>query len=151
MKKRAWTVSAVFSLFVLLAAASVNAQSDRRIEANIPFGFIAGTETFPAGEYTFSRPNENSPHVLLIRSADNHAALFLIVEGAYTMKTPKETELVFNKIGDEYFLSKIWIVGEDTGREVPEPRAERELERNAAKHVASVITVHPDTQSQPAS
>jgi len=141
MKKLALTVSVFFSLFVLLAVVPAYAQSTDRITANIPFDFIAGNKTFPAGEYTFDRGLPQAPDLLLIRSADNHLSLFLNVLGEQAKQTPTETDLIFNKIGDEYFLSQLWISGEDRGREVPKPRAERELERSELGQTASVVTV----------
>src|SRR5262249_8588070 len=122
-----------FSLFALLASSSASAQTDR-VKANIPFNFIAGKKTLPAGEYTIERGTSNQRDLLLIRSADNRHALFLWAMDTIATKTPTETDLVFNRIENKYFLTKIWIAGEDTGREIREPRAERELERGLAKN-----------------
>jgi len=133
MRKRIFAISILFSLSALLASSSASAQTDR-VKANIPFDFIAGKKTLPAGEYTIERGTSNQRDLLLIRSADNRHALFLWAMDTIARKTPTETDLIFNRIGDEYFLSKIWIAGEDTGREIREPRAERELERGLAKN-----------------
>jgi len=141
MKKLALTLSVVFSLFILVAVSSAHAQSVDRVTANIPFDFIAGNKTLPSGEYTFSRGLPNDPDLLLIRSADSHVALFLNVMEHQARQTPTETDLVFNKIGDEYFLSRLWIAGEDTGREVPKSRTERALERSESEQAVSVVTV----------
>lgn len=152
MKKQALTVSILFSLLIslllLLAGTSAYAQrlplaaayysrslSTSRITVNIPFDFIAVDKTLPAGEYTIERaPNSDDHDLLMIRSTENHVAFFLAVEDANAPQTPTETRLIFNKIGDEYFLSQLWIAGNNTGREVPEPRAERVLELSEARH-----------------
>jgi hypothetical protein len=143
MKNNAFKVAALSSLFILLVGGIVYAQTEPRIIANIPFEFIAGNKTLPAGEYTIARPNFNEPDLLLIRSADNHVALFINAENMQARQTPNKTELVFNEIEGKYFLSKIWVAGDDIGREIPEPRAERELEQNASKSSAKVVTVQP--------
>jgi len=139
MKKRILMVMATMSFFVLLVA-GVYGQGEGHIIANIPFAFIAGTKTFPAGEYTIDRPSINEPDLLLIRSVDNNQALFLNAENVQARKTPEKTELVFNEIGDKYFLSKIWVSGEDSGREIPKPKAERELEQAA---LSQQVTLQP--------
>lgn len=151
MKRLALTVSVFFSLLVGLAVAPTYAQSMDRITAKIPFDFIAGNQTFPAGEYTFGRGLPQAPNLLLIRSADHQLSLFLNVIGEQAEQMPTETDLVFNKVGDEYFLSQLWITGEDLGREVPKPRAERELERSELGQTASVVTVRLGASAHPAS
>ncbi len=40
------------SLFVTLAVVSVHAQSDARLNVNIPFEFSARNKVLPVGEYT---------------------------------------------------------------------------------------------------
>ena len=144
MKRNAFKVLAMSGLLVLLVGGMIYAQAEPRIIANIPFAFIAGNKTLPAGEYTIDRPNSNEPDTLLIRSADKHIAFFLNAENVEARQTPNRTELVFNEIGDQYFLSQVWMAGEDTGREIPRPRAERELEQAALKSTAQVITVQPE-------
>jgi hypothetical protein len=144
MKRYAFKVLVMSGLLVLLVGGMVYAQAEPRIIANVPFAFIAGNRTLPAGEYTIDRPSSNEPDLLLIRSADRHVAFFLNAENVEGKKTPNKTELVFNEIGDKYFLSQIWMAGEDTGREIPKPRAERELEQAALKSTAQVITVQPE-------
>jgi len=37
--------------------------------------------------------------------------------------------LIFNRYGNEYFLSQVWAKGGSVGRGLPKTRAERELER----------------------
>jgi len=139
MKKRIFKVMATTGFFILLVSGAY-AQMETHIIANIPFAFIAGTKTFPAGEYTIDRPSINEPGLILIRGVDNKQALFLNVENVQARKTPEKTELVFNEIGDKYFLSKIWVTGEDSGREIPKPRPDRELERVA---LAQQVSLQP--------
>jgi hypothetical protein len=151
MKRYAFKVLALSSLLVLLVGGMVDAQAEPRIIANIPFAFIAGNKTLPAGEYTIDRPNSNDPDLLFVRSTDKHVSFFLNAQNVEARKTPNRTELVFNEIGDKYFLSQIWMAGEDTGCEIPKPRAERELEQAALKSTAQVITVQPEmTENQTA-
>ena len=140
MKNRVITVSILFSLFALMAGVSADAQEDR-LKVTIPFDFTAGNKILPAGEYTIERGMSNQPDLLLIRGTDNRKVLFLNADETMTINTPTETDLVFQKIGDRYFLYRIWMAGEDVGREIPKSRAERELERNMSSTDVSMVTV----------
>lgn len=144
MKKQALKVFVVFGLFTLLMSASVYAQSDERVIADIPFAFVAGEKTLPAGEYEIKRGMPNTPDVLLIRSEDNNRnAIFVMAEEAQAARTPDKTELVFNQVGDTYFLSKIWVAGDDIGRELPTTHAERALEQGESQHLTKAVKVIP--------
>ena len=132
MRTRVFTISVLFSLFVLLASASAFAQGDG-VEAKIPFDFIAGKKLLPAGDYTIKRGVEDQRDLLLIRGVDNQEAVFIFAEDVRADETPTQSDLVFNQVGDEYFLSQVWVAGQDIGREIPKPRAERKLEQNLAK------------------
>lgn len=140
MKKQVFKAITLVSFFVFFVG-GVSAQEEPRIRANIPFAFIAGNKTLPAGEYTIDRPNANEHGLLLIRGVDSNAALFVSALEVQARQTPNKTELVFNQIGDKYFLSKIWVTGDDTGRELLKPRAERELKQETSAQAVAVQTI----------
>lgn len=62
MKKQAFKSITMLSLLLMLAAISVNAQqlSESKITVNIPFSFVVGETTFPAGQYSLWRIVSNS-------------------------------------------------------------------------------------------
>ena len=146
MKKRSGTLLGILGCLVLVALPTVYGQSEERVIASIPFEFTAGNRTLPAGDYTISRA-ENTPGMMLIRSEDNHTSVFFSVENTYSRQIPKQTELVFNEVGERYFLSQVWVAGEDFGRELQKSRVERELERNPTKQMAKVVKVTAGHQS----
>ena len=47
--------------------------------------------------------------------------------GVHAGKTSDVGKLVFNRYGDQYFLSKIWPPSSDTGRELTKSSLEREV------------------------
>lgn len=146
MKYNTFKVLVLSSLFVVMAGLIVYAEVEPRVIANIPFAFIVGNKTLPAGDYTIDRPDSNDPNVLLIRNANNHIALFTNAESVQAKQMPDKSELVFNRIGDKYFLSKVWVTGDDIGCEIPKPRAERELELSASNSSPQTVTVQPGGQ-----
>jgi hypothetical protein len=128
MKKQALMVLTTLSLFVTLAAVSAHAQSNMRLNVNIPFDFSVGNKVLPSGEYTVRYVTQE---ILVIRSADCSATQVFLTYFTQASKTRNESSLVFNRYGDQYFLATIWTAGNDSGHEISESRSERELVRTS--------------------
>src|SRR5882724_11957032 len=75
MKKRAFVTATLFVLSIVVAAQV--AQADEPMLVNIPFAFVAGNATLPAGEYRVEKLNGNSA-VVLIRCSDANAAAVVL-------------------------------------------------------------------------
>jgi hypothetical protein len=118
-----------------LAATSLVAQSKPLIKVNVPFNFVAGAKTLPAGEY---RVHTERPNVVLIQSNDSTSNMnLLIAHSAEDRKMDGVAVLRFNRYGDRYFLSEIWT-GSDVGRQLPRSRAEKEQIAALPTHQGSV-------------
>ena len=124
----------------MLTAISVAAQSARSKITNIPFDFIVGEKTLPAGEYTFEPNRRDSDNVWLIQSRKGNASVLVATISVRANQSPDETQLVFRKYGDQYFLSQIWTPGGNTGRELLITRSERELAKNGIEREKVVVT-----------
>jgi hypothetical protein len=105
-----------------LAATSLLAQSKPLIKVNVPFDFVAGAKTLPAGEY---QVHTERPSVVLIQSMDSKSNMNLITHSAQDRQMDGVAALRFNRYGDRYFLSEVWT-GSDLGRQLPKSRAEKE-------------------------
>jgi hypothetical protein len=108
-----------------------NAQVDSvpQIEANIPFNFVVGDTKLPAGKYQIKTVDDNSNNVLEIRSDNSRTSVMFDTEDAETRgdQIESKTELVFDKVGDQYFLHQIWVAGSSTGNELIKSRMEKKL------------------------
>src|SRR5258705_6441945 len=96
----------------VVANAQVNSVS--AIQANIPFAFSVGDTALPAGKYEIRTPDDMLPSVLELRSANGHTSVVFQTEDAQTRgedQAANKTELVFDKVGDQYFLYQIWVEG----------------------------------------
>jgi len=114
MKHQLFKLTAIFAIFLGLAVAGVNAQAPSKVEVNIPFEFSAGTKTLPKGVYSIKRLSGN---YLTLRSVDGKSTVILNAPLNLSSLDDKGERLVFDKYGDEYFLSQIWLTT-DTGREL---------------------------------
>jgi len=115
MKQQIFKLAAIFAIFLGLAVTGVQAQASSKVEVNIPFEFSAGETTLEPGVYGIKRMSGN---YLTLRSADGKSAVILNAPLNLTSIDPESVErLVFNKYGDQYYLSQIWLTA-DTGREL---------------------------------
>jgi hypothetical protein len=130
MKKQALKTFTMWSLLLMLTAVSVAAQSERS-KITIPFSFIVGEKTLPAGEYSVEPNRRDSDKFWLVQSRDVRASCLVTTMPVRANQTQEETKLVFHRYGDQYFLSQIWTAGANSGRELLMPRLERELAKNA--------------------
>lgn len=120
----------VVFLLAGVATVSVRAQAliEGTIEADVPFEFVVNNTLLPAGKYTLRRLDQTEPQSLEIRSATGHKVVLFEAENAQTPEIPRDPHLVFNKVGDQYFLSQIWANDTNLGYEIPKGKAEAELE-----------------------
>jgi hypothetical protein len=97
-------ISAVtlFTIASLASATGLVAQQPGA-KANIPFNFTVGDTSMPAGEYTLSLTSE---HIVKIQSADKLQVDLAIASKSYQDPGAKG-QLVFDKVGDYYFLRRI--------------------------------------------
>jgi len=131
MKEQAFRTITLLSLLLVLAAVSVNAQqlSENSIAVNIPFDFAVGETKLPAGNYTLRRLALTSSYDrLVIQSADGRGETHTgMTRPNRVSEVQKQSKLVFNRYGDQYFLSQVWMAGSDTGRDLFQSRNERNL------------------------
>ena len=138
MKKQVFGIFAVLTMLVALASISVHAQSQRDI-VNIPFNFAVGEKTLPAGEYAVT-PNRRDSQNIWRLEGDRNTVLFATV-AVTSASTQEKTKLVFHKYNDQYFLSQVWIAGEDSGREIRATRVESQLARNGVQREEVTVTL----------
>jgi hypothetical protein len=98
-------LSVVLTLTCLLGLGiSARAQDTSRVVVTVPFEFVAGGETLPAGTYTLGRVSPASQRGLVIRSDDQSAFLLpIVVDDA----PAEQAKLGFTQVGDKYVLSRI--------------------------------------------
>jgi hypothetical protein len=121
----------------LATAAVANGQSNNRAIANVPFDFISGSKECQSGKYDVRVIN--GADLMAIRSADRGNEVLAFTHpsnGALDAQT-MNAKLVFHRYGNTYFLSQVWLAGENTGRELSQSRRERAIARELGK-IASV-------------
>ena len=126
----------VFGL-ALLTVASLFAEMTPRMTAHIPFGFHVGNSVLPAGEYTVD--TEPGPGLVRLRSADSKSSVTILANAVQSLSVPRESTLIFSKYGDDYFLSRIWKAGSDTGNELRKSRRETEVAATSRRGIQTIM------------
>ena len=137
----------VFSFLLMLTAVTVSAQSERIRVINIPFNFIVGQKTLPAGEYTLEPNRKDSDNVWLLQSKEGHASALFTTNTVRTSETQEEARLVFHRYGGQNFLSQIWTPGGNTGRQLLMPRLESQLAKNSIERQTTIPASDPASRN----
>ena len=118
-----------FTVFSGAVVAQAQIDSVTRIRADIPFNFTIGDTTLSAGKYELRRVEDLAQNVLEISSVDGRTRVIFDATPAQTRDTrpANQSELIFDKYGDQYFLSQIWVAGSSSGHELAKSRMEKKI------------------------
>ncbi len=138
MKKQALTVLSMASLFVLLAVGSAYADPGSEVRADVPYDFMVGNKTYPAGSYAVQYTDPQG--VFLIHIGEDESRRTLLWSNTVPAKSIEDhsPKLVFNRYEGRYFLAQVWVGGEIDGRELRKFVTEREL---AIEYLAKDVSV----------
>ena len=122
----------VMALAFVTAVVSANGQSQQS-RATVPFDFIVGDKTLPAGDYSVQSINSAGDALRIGNAAANQAAVRLTIQLDANANCSK---LVFHRYGQHYFLAEVWTDG-GQGRQLMKSRQERAIEKEGTR-VASL-------------
>ena len=122
----------ILAMFLLLAVGIGYAQNG--IKVSVPFDFMVGKRTFPAGEYTVA-PMPMSLNIMLLRNRAGEVLTLIQTNPAESRERVSSAKLVFHQYGGEYFLTQIWEAGNDAGQQLIKSSAEIQI----AKAVQSLV------------
>jgi len=120
-------ISTLTGLVLLLAvAAPLHAGSilNHEMTVSVPFGFIAGDKSLPAGDYSVQVNPERGSVVL---HQEGQSPLILLTNQRESTNTPPRGKLVFKRYGANFFLSEVWNQDNATGQALTPSAAEKEM------------------------
>lgn len=127
---------AIALLAVAGLAVPASAQDDK-IVVTVPFEFVAGTQTLPAGKYTVSRTSSLQGSSLLVSSRDH--GVFLL-PAAFDSTRVGDASVSFTEIEGQHVLSEIKTPG---GIYTVESRREAERLAKVAKDRSRTTGMSP--------
>lgn len=134
----------VIGLALAAGVQSANGQiKSYSVTATIPFDFVVGNKTLPAGKYMVSSVT-NDGTGLKVQNRDAKPGAFRFTNLIPEKSTKRSARMVFHQYGQEYFLAEIWSA-DGSGRELRQCKRERDLRQqiasNAAKESYQVVEV----------
>ncbi len=137
--------SAVAVALVLSMVAAGKCYAQGSVRADIPFAFVVGNTTLPAGEYQIKHLSMSNASAQVIWRTDDSVSMIVLTDVADQKGNDTEPRLIFQRYGNECFLSQIW--SGPTGRQLHKSRREKELARNEQSTEVAVLLV-PVTSGQ---
>jgi hypothetical protein len=125
------------SMIAALAAGCGFAQSHTVVQADIPFNFVAGKSSLPAGEYVV-RQLDSTP-VFYLESREGKKWMLGPVNGAKSADIQSTGKLVFHRYGNTYILSEMWQTGSVDGFRLPKSDLERELMAGSTRPATTTV------------
>ena len=132
MMKLFLSICLVVGLGAMLTS-NAQIQSDATIKANITHPFVVNNTTLPAGTYVVTVPETTDLSILEIRSANDKTAVLFETEPVKVTRTARQSELVFDKIGETYFLSQVFLSGDEGGNQLLKSKKQRRMEEGGTK------------------
>jgi hypothetical protein len=112
-------VTALLTLTCLSGlVAKARAQDQEGVVVKVPFEFVAGEKTMPAGTYSVGRIASDPHSGLVIRNYDNSV---IVPTTLVETDSAQQSALSFDHVEDKYFLSKVATPGGTYT--IPVPRA----------------------------
>jgi hypothetical protein len=132
--------SVLLALTVLLLATAAQAQTTD-VKASIPFDFVVGNHSYSAGEYTVKSMAIDSA-AIRIDNADESEKGITLSSACEKLRPATQTTLVFQRLGNNYFLYQIWTEGNSLGREFPMSKTEVQLAKNNSKPELVIVAAN---------
>ena len=123
----------VVGLALTAAVVSANAQSDGVI-ADIPFDFVVGGRTLPAGKYSV-RAVTSDGEGLKISNLNGKTSVMRLSDSITEKSAKRNARMVFHRYGQHYFLAEIWS-GDTYGRQLKQCKTERSLRQELAANAS---------------
>ena len=115
------------AVLVMLNVATPAMAQSSAMNVTIPFDFHAGRSILPAGSYTVIKVGD----AIQISDRQGHAAF--VLSGAVPNPAAKlDSQIVFNRYGDERYLSEVRWLGYSEARGLAKTTKEVELAKNSS-------------------
>ncbi len=129
--KRQFLILIAIAAFATAFPTNAFGQMGKAVKANIKFDFHIGERVYPAGEYRIESISSMSDNILQIRSVGDTNKNDIIVANHSNEGERQTPILVFQKYGENYFLTEISL-GTEWGYSIRPSRRQRESEKALA-------------------
>ncbi|MCU1294943.1 MAG: hypothetical protein JWP08_3793 [Bryobacterales bacterium] len=113
------------SLSVLAAALTCTGVYAQTLDyrADVPFNFQVGDTAMPAGHYSV----KNARGILTVAQTDGKKSVFRLTMPAARRTATPDGKLMFNRYGEDYYLTNVWTAGSREGQALVQSKHEKQL------------------------
>jgi len=132
---------AVASLSAVAFGHTANAQETSAVKVDVPFDFIAENASLPAGSYIISVVLPEN--LVRIQGTDGRNSATVRFIPGFTLNSRTNAKAVFQRFGDEYFLTQVWGRGTTHTELFAGKRAQelaKEFTQDTQSQTATVVT-----------
>ena len=133
--------SILFAFTALLLATTATHAQSTNVTASVPFDFVVGDHAYPAGDYVVTSISDTGVPIL-IRNTDQSENGIALSNSCSSGKPATATKLVFQRMGNQYFLYQVWREGSSEGREFRISKTEMRLARNSDKPELVIVAAN---------
>jgi hypothetical protein len=144
----AWAGAATMGLMMFLVPISGQPLYDR-IHVNLPYKITLGDKTLQPGDYTIQRLPDNGGARILLFYTDNGLKFetSAMTIPALDPDTAKDTKLVLDHDGEDYYIHQIWVQGKEYGYELPRPKGlENKQHEKMTETTVAATSMPPSTE-----
>jgi len=125
-------VLAIVGFFVLLTPAFAQT---RIVKADVPFDFVVGTKTMPAGHYTFAMNGAGALRISQLNGPQVAGIVAAPVAGSENA-TPR---VLFHRYGNRAFLAEVWVGEMSISHRLYASPAELEYARTTKQETTTIV------------
>jgi hypothetical protein len=134
------SLKSILVVFAALLMAGVAQAQTTKVTAFIPFDFVVGDRAYSAGEYWLN--STSTQGVIQIDDARDSRSVMVLSNTCENLKPADQTKLIFRRMGDNYFLSQVWVKGHTVGREFPRSQVEIKMADNHEKADTVIVAAN---------
>src|SRR5664279_30053 len=134
--RKTLTTMALFAVTSLVAVNNVSAQ-EHAVQANIPFDFTVNGALLPPGTYLFKSTSSNQVYV----ESKTRGASALANGFSDDKASSDVAKIVFDKVGDQYFLHEIVATSASQSVNLPVSKLEKQVKMQHAALQSETKTV----------
>lgn len=130
---------------VALVFGSAAYSQEINVRARVPFDFAVGDRTYSAGNYAVQTAKANTFTLSIKNESDTTQGLALSYPciSSKSAIPANQAKLVFHRLGNTYFLFRLWVGGSTVGREFPASPREAELAKNGPRTETVIVAANP--------
>jgi len=111
------------------------------LRAVVPFNFVVGNRVYPAEEYAV-KTSGNGNDLLSVAGRSTKESVMTLPYPITSGMPAEHSALIFQRVGDAYFLQQVWAAGSPVGLGLHLSHLETRLALNRAKPETTIVAAN---------